>query len=329
MAGPTSGGAPVLGIDLGGTKILAAVIDANHAILGRAKRSTPAKDGGGAVVASILEACHEALEAAQVTVKDLAGAVVGSPGPLDTERGILIWSANLNARDYPLGPELSRALGRPVLLRNDVRMGAYGEFRLGAGRGLRDILVAFVGTGLGGSLILDGKVVEGRLNTAGEIGHTIIKANGPECGCGRRGCLEMFASRTAITRRIHKAIRKGHATSLAEHVTSKHSRLKSGVLAAAVAEGDEVAVKEVRRAAHYLGLGLGSLINLVGTGHVIVGGGVAEALGESYLDLVRESARFQILFDPDNLIQFVPAALGDDAGILGASLIAREQFAAG
>ncbi len=317
---------PVLGIDLGGTKILAAVLDADHAILGRSKRTTPARDGGDAMVAAILDAAAEAMNAAGVATDDLLGAVLGSPGPLDTQAGVLVYSANLTTRDFPIVDRLTEALGRPVLLRNDVRLGAYGEFRLGAGRGQRDMLVAFVGTGLGGALILDGKVVEGWTNNAGEIGHTVIKANGPACGCGRRGCLEVFASRTAITRRIHKAIRKGQLTPLAEHVTSKHSRLRSGVLAAAVAEGDLVAIKEVRRAAHYLGLGLGGLINVVGTPHVVIGGGVAEALGEPYLALVRESARFQMLFDPGQQTRFVPAALGDDAGILGASLIGREAL---
>jgi len=329
MAGQVSSGPPVLGIDLGGTKILAGVIDADHAILGRGKRPTPAREGGEAILAAILEAAHEALEQAGIAAADLAGVGIGSPGPLDAAAGVILYSANLNVRDFPLGPEVAKALGKPALVGNDVRVGAYGEFCLGAGRGYRDVLAAFVGTGLGGCLILDGRIVDGHTGNAGEIGHTMIKANGPTCPCGRRGCLEALTSRTAITRRIHKAIRKGTPTVLAEHVTSKNSRLKSKELAAAVAADDPVAVKEVRRAAHYLGLGLGGLVNLIGPEIVIIGGGVVEALGQPYIDLIREAARAQILTDPDERIKIEPAALGDDAGILGGALMAREKFAGG
>ena len=329
MAGQVRGVPPVLGIDLGGTKVLAGVIDADNAILGRGKRPTPAKEGAAAILAAVVEAAHEALEAAGVVPADLAGVGIGSPGPLDAETGVILFSANLNVRDFPLGPGVAKALGKPAVVQNDVRVGAYGEFRLGAGRGYRDVLAAFVGTGLGGCLILEGKVVEGFTRNAGEIGHTMVKANGPRCGCGRRGCLEALASRTAMTRRIHKAIRKGTPTVLAHHVTSKTSRLKSKELAAAVAEDDSVAVKEVRRAAHYLGLGLGGLVNLIGPEIVIVGGGVVEALGQPYMDLVREAARGQILTDPEERIKIEPAALGDDAGILGGALMARERFGSG
>lgn len=329
MAGQFVDGAPAMGIDLGGTKILVGVVGADNTVLGRAKRPTPAKEGGEAILAAMVGAAREALDDAGVAAADLLGVGVGSPGPLDTEAGVILFSANLKVKDFPLGPDLSRALGRPVLVQNDVRVGGYGEFRLGAGRGHRDILSAFIGTGIGGCLVIDGKIVTGKTGNAGEIGHTVLKANGPLCGCGRRGCLEALASRTAIARRVHKAIRKGTPTTLSEHIHSRTSRLKSKELAAAVSAGDSVAVKEVRRAAHYLGLGLGGLANLIGPEIIIVGGGVVEALGKPYMELIRTSARAQILTDPDNVIKIEPAALGDDAGILGGALLARERFATG
>jgi glucokinase len=325
MAG-NGGGLPVVGIDLGGTKILAGVVGADNAILGRAKEPTPAQEGGDAILETMVRCVDGALAEAGLCRGDLMAVGVGSPGPLDVDTGTILFSANLNVRDFALGPRLSESLGKPVLVQNDVRVGGYGEFRLGAGRGYQDIIAVFVGTGIGGCLVQNGRVVTGSTGNAGEVGHITVKAGGPKCGCGARGCMEAMASRTAITRRINKAIAKGLPTVLAEKIARKGGRLKSGDLAAAVASGDLVANKEVRRAARFLGLGLGSLINVLGPEIVIIGGGVADALGEPWIELVRTSARAQSLADPTGKIPIELAALGDDAGILGASLLAREQF---
>ncbi|MBX6315139.1 MAG: ROK family protein [Isosphaeraceae bacterium] len=328
MAGPGNGPL-VVGVDLGGTKIVAGVIDAHHTIIGRAKKSTPAQEGQQAILEAIAACIAEALDVAGVGPAEVIGIGVGSPGPLDAEGGVILYSANMEVRDFALGPGLSRLFDRPVLVQNDVRVGGYGEFRLGAGRGYRDVLAAFVGTGIGGCLILGGQIVAGATGNAGEIGHITLKAGGPECGCGRRGCLEALASRTAIARRIQKAVRKGVSTSLRPKIDAKSDKLKSKDLAAAFAAGDALTIKEVRRAAHFLGLGLGSLVNVLGPEIVILGGGVTEALGPPYVDLVRESARRQIMADPERRVKIEPAALGDDAGILGAALMARERFTIG
>ncbi len=326
MAGMASG-PPVVGIDLGGTKILTGVVGVDNEILGRAKRPTPAKEGSEAILRAIVDCIDEAMETARIGRNDIAGAGIGSPGPLDPETGVILFSANLNVRDFALGPDLSRQLGRPVLVQNDVRVGGYGEFRLGAGRGYRNLIAAFIGTGIGGCLIQGGQVVTGATGNAGEIGHIILKAGGPKCGCGARGCMEALASRTAIARRITRAIRKGIPTVLTEKLSRKSGRLKSGDLADAVAASDHVALQEVHRAAHFLGLGLGSLINVFGPEIVIIGGGVTEALGDPWLELVRTATRRQALTDREGRIRIERAALGDDAGILGAALLARERFA--
>ena len=167
----------------------------------------------------------------------------------------------------------------------------------------------------------------GATGNAGEVGHIPIKAGGPKCGCGSRGCMEALASRTAIARRIGKAVRKGMPTMLGEKVMRKTGRLKSGEIADAVAAGDHVTVREVRRAAHFLGLGLGGLINVLGPEIVIIGGGVAEALGEPWVDLVRTSAREQAIADSTAKVKIERAAFGDNAGMLGAALLARERYA--
>lgn len=319
----------VLGIDLGGTKILAAVVDSDHRILGRAKTSTPAKQGNVAVFEAVLRCAKDALGASGIDSSNLSAACIGSPGPIDPDRGVILFSANMAVRELPLAGELSQALGIPVFLRNDVRVGGYGEFRLGAARGRQSVLTAFVGTGIGGCLIQNGRIVEGATGNAGEIGHIIVKAGGRRCGCGRRGCLEAMASRSAIARKISKAISRGISSTLSETISEKGDRLKSKDLAAAFLAGDPLAVKEVGRSARYLGVTLGGLVNLIGPEVVVVGGGVTEALGSDYVDLVAQWARSQILTDPHQEIAIVPAALGDDAGILGAALMAREALGVG
>ena len=320
-------GRPVVGVDLGGTKILAAVVrGGEETILGRSKRATPAKEGGDAILAAIVAAVDDALAEAGVAREEIAGIGVGSPGPIDIDSGVILFSANLNVRNFSLGSGLAEAIGTRVIVRNDVRVGGYGEFRLGAGKGYKNILAAFVGTGIGGCLVCDGKVVEGATGNAGEVGHITIKTGGTKCGCGRRGCMEAYSSRSAIARRIAKAVRKGHSTMLAGKADKKSGRLKSGDLAEAVAAQDPVATKEVHRAAHYLGIGLGSLVNVFGPEIVIVGGGVTAALGDPWVDLVRSSIRKAVLIDPHESIKVEAASLGDDAGVLGAALLASERF---
>jgi glucokinase len=316
----------VVGIDLGGTKILAAVVAADNTILGRAKAPTPAHAGGRAILQAIVACVDAALAEAGCSRTDIVTAGIGSPGPLDPDTGVILFSGNLNLHDFPLGPYLSEAMGWPVLVQNDVRAGGYAEFRLGAARGCTDVIAAFVGTGIGGCIICGGHVLTGATGNAGEIGHIVVKANGTQCGCGALGCLEAMASRTAIVHRVNKAIRKGTPTILRERMARKGGRLKSGDLAEAVALGDDVAVHAVARAAHYLGLGLGGLINVLGPQIVVIGGGVAEALGDPWIAQVRDAARGQTLVDRDGKIRIEPAALGDDAGIHGAALLARERF---
>ncbi|MGO9468129.1 MAG: ROK family protein [Isosphaeraceae bacterium] len=324
----TSKGArpPVVGIDLGGTKILAGVVSHDHQILGRAKRTTPAQEGGRAIVEAIVACAEEALETAGMNRTQIGAVGIGSPGPLDVATGVILFSANLNVKNFPIGPEVSGFFDRPVLVQNDVRAGGYAELRLGAGRGYQNIIFAFVGTGIGGCLVQGGEIVTGATGNAGELGHMILKAGGPPCGCGARGCMEALASKTAIARRVEKAIRKGLPTMLGERMARRGGRLKSRDLAEAVITKDLVALKEVQRAAHFLGLGLGNLINVFGPEIVIVGGGVAGALGDSYLDLVRTAARSHILTDPAGTIRIERAGLGDNAGILGAALLARERL---
>jgi glucokinase len=325
--GQAPNGPPVLGLDLGGTKILAAVVDANHKILSRAKRSTPAREGAAALMGALEAAAREAIDSAGLDASEIAFGGVGSPGPLDVERGYIVRSPNLNVNNFPLAPGLADRLGFPMRAWGDVRVGGYGEYRLGAGRGYQDLLCAFVGTGIGGCLIIRGELVHGSTGNAGEIGHIVLKPGGPRCGCGQRGCMEALASRTAIARRISRAVKRGESTTLADHfVGGKNERIKSKELAAAYFGDDLVVKREVVRAARFLGLGLAGLMNVVGPEVVIVGGGVVEALGQPYIDLVEAAARPHLLADPEGRMKIVAGELKDDAGVLGATLLAREHF---
>jgi glucokinase len=324
--GKAASGPLVLGLDLGGTKILAAVVDASHRILGRSKRSTPAREGGEALMDALEAAAREAMAAAQVDPSEIAAGGVGSPGPLDVERGYIVRSPNLNVTDFPLAPGLSERLGFPIKAWGDVRVGGYGEFRLGAGRGYQNLIAAFVGTGIGGCVIIRGEIVRGSTGNAGEIGHIVLKPGGPRCGCGQRGCLEALASRTAIARRIAKAVSRGESTGLAGHfLGGKNERIKSKELAGAYFGDDRVVKREVDRAARFLGLGLAGLMNVIGPEIVIVGGGVVEALGQPFIADVEAAARPHLLADPEGRMKIVAGELGDDAGVLGASLLAREH----
>ena len=257
----------------------------------------------------------------------MAAGGIGSPGPLDVKAGVILFSANLNVKNYPIGPELSAFLDRPVSVQNDVRVGGYAEFRLGAGRGYRDIIAAFVGTGIGGCVILGGEIVTGSTGNAGEIGHTIVKAGGPAAAAVPRAAWRPWPARPRSQRRVAKAMQKGTAdASSARRWRAREAGSRAATWPRPSPPATRSPSKAIQRAAHYLGLGLGGLVNVLGPEIVIVGGGVVRPWAIPWVDLVRTSARAQILTDPDGQIKIVRAALGDDAGILGAALLAREHF---
>ncbi len=317
---------PILGIDLGGTKILAGVLDEDHQTLGLAKRPTPAREGAEAIIAAMVEAADQAIAESGLTRQDLRAIGIGAPGPLDPEEGLILESANLNVVRFRIVEDLASALGLtiPMRLVNDVRAGGVAEYRLGAGRGVDSQIAAFVGTGLGGCVIHDGRLIAGVTGNAGELGHMVVKLKGPRCPCGRVGCLEAMTSRTAIARRIRKAVRKGQSTtaSLSEKL-ARGARLKSGDLARAYHLGDPLVVHEIDRAASILGTALGGLVNLLGPERIVLGGGLTEALGEVYVQRVREAVRKQAMTDPENRVEVVAAELGDLAGLIGAVLACR------
>jgi glucokinase len=320
----------VVAMDLGGTKILAAIVDAEGQIVAEAKRATKATEGPDTVIERMAQTARKAARQAGIDWSAIAGVGVGAPGPIDPESGMVYNPPNLPGWDeIALGPRLSEALGVPVYLENDVNLGTLGEYALGAGRETKDMVGIFVGTGVGGGLILDGELRSGFRHAAGEVGHMIVLADGPVCGCGKRGCLESVASRTAIERDIRLGIAAGRKSVVAKLVREK-GRLTSGVIARALRDGDPLTVEVIRRAQWYLGLLTASIVNLIDPEMIVFGGGVVEALGREFLPPIRVTARqYYIQQAGAERVRIVSAKLGDHAGVLGAAVLARRRTRTG
>jgi len=317
----------ILGIDLGGTKVSSAVLDSSGVIIARARAKTRAWRDDEDVFATIADVGRRAIKEAGITQDQIEAVGIGAPGPIDFDTGNIIETANLRFKNFPLGPRIAEEFGCPAIVENDVNAGIYGEFKAGAASGARDVLGAFIGTGIGGGLILNGALYRGFSKGAGEVGHIIVEAGGPHCGCGNRGCLEAVASRTAIVRDIRKAIKHGRRSAVAKLLSRENAVLSGKDLKAAYDSGDELVAKVVHRAARFIGLGIGSLLNLLGPEMVVLGGGVVEAFGDDFLERVERIAR-KTAFDVNSKdVKFTRAELGDDAGVIGAAMLAREALA--
>lgn len=316
----------ILGIDLGGTKVLAALLDAEGRILARARAKTRAWRDDEEVFRTVIQVGHRAIEHAGIAVNQLEAVGICAPGPIDFDTGYIIETANLKFRNFPLGPRTAEEFECPAIVENDVNAGVYGELKAGAAQGARDVLGVFIGTGIGGGLIVNGALYRGSSTGAGEVGHIIVEAGGPRCGCGNRGCLEALASRTAITRDIRKAIKRGKRSSVAKLLTKETDLLSGKDLKAAYDSRDELVRNAVNRAARLAGIGIGSLLNVLGPEIVVLGGGVVEALGDDFVARIERSAR-DIAFDINSKnVKITRAELGDDAGVIGAAMLARESL---
>jgi glucokinase len=319
---PSAPPAPVGGLDLGGTKVQAVVVDAAHTVLGAVRRPTPTLGGPQDVAAVMADTMRAAAQAAGVAPGDLRGVGVGSPGAVDATAGTVSGAGNLPGwtGTYALGPALTSALGTPVLLGNDVQVATQAEFLLGAGRPFQSLLGVFCGTGVGGGLILDGRPWLGR-GAAGEIGHVVVRLGGAPCPCGRRGCLEAYAGRGAMETRARRLVRRGRHTNLFQIMERRgRTRLASGVFAQALDRKDVLATRLIDRAVRALGAGIASAVNLLDLEAVVIGGGLGLRLGEPFVEAVRK-ATVPHLFVPDRPPAMLLAELGDLGGAIGAGLL--------
>ena len=306
--------------------MLAAVLDRNGQIIAHARAKTRGWRDDEQVFATIARVGHRAIEKAGIDQDQIAAVGIGAPGPIDFDTGYIIETANLKFKNFPLGPRVAEEFGRPTIVENDVNAGVYGEFRAGAAQGANDVLGVFVGTGIGGGLILNGALYRGFSKSAGEVGHIIVKAGGPRCGCGNRGCLEAVASRTSITRDIRKAIKRGYRGAISQVLKTENDQLSGKDLKTAYDAGDELVKKVIHRTAKLIGIGIGSQLNLLGLEMVVLGGGVVEAFGDEFVDRIERTAR-DIAFEMNSKdVKTTRAALGDDAGVIGAAMLAREAL---
>jgi len=292
-----------------------------------AKVKTRPGKGPDAVIERMTQAAQEAVRRLKLDWDAIRGVGVGAPGPVDPDAGVVHYTPNLPGwEEVPLASQLGASLGVPVFLENDVNLGTLGEYMLGAGQGTKDMVGIFVGTGIGGGLIIDGKLHSGYRHAAAEIGHMILLADGPVCGCGKRGCAEALASRTAIERDIWLGINAGRTSLIPELTGSDPEQLTSGVLAQALREGDPLVSEVVTRAQWYLGLLTASIVNLVDPEMIVFGGGLIEALEDNFLSPIRVTARQYFLQQAGaDQVRIVAAKLGDHAGVLGAAALARQK----
>ena len=311
------------GVDLGGTKIQTVVLR-DHEIAGSCRVLTPQTGVAGDVIEAIAGTIRESLERAGADQPDLGGIGIGTPGEVDAKSGVVSLAANVPGFSgrVELGPLVSKALGGvKVTVDNDVRVGVLGEHRRGAGRPYQNLLGVWVGTGVGGGLILEGKLREGR-GVAGEIGHVVVKPGGRLCSCGRRGCLEAYAGRSSMERRARALAGSGQKTVLFHIMEKKgRQRLSSGVYASALSKGDKMTRQLIDDAAWALGVAIASAQNLVDLEAVIVGGGLGDRLGRPFVDQIVEEMTPHI-FASDMPPVVLPTELGDLAGAVGSAVLA-------
>ena len=316
------------GIDLGGTKIQAAVVDedADHKVLGAKRDQTPLKGGPKAIAHKMAEVMKAALEDAGLDSSALAGVGVGSPGSVDDAKGTVSGAMNLSewTGSYNLRKHLEKDLGAPVSLGNDVDLSTDAEFEIGAAKDFDTLLGVFWGTGVGGGLVLKGQPWVGR-NTAGEIGHMVVRINGALCGCGRRGCMEAYAGRGSMEARARRRVEQGEKTVLFKLMEERgRDRLSSGIWERALARDDQMALELLEDAVEALGAGVASAVNLLDPEAVVIGGGLGIRLGEPWVERIREAMKPHLFRDEDPPAVML-AELGDLGGAHGGALLASRR----
>jgi len=327
---------PVLAIDLGGTKIAAALISPDNRVMAREHSPTLVAEGFQAVIGRVFAAIDRILSQANVDPAGLDSIAVAAAGAIDTNKGLITSSPNLPGwlcvplrnmvkgwLDIPLRNMVKKRYGVDSCLLNDANAAALAEHRLGAGRGTNNLIYLTVSTGIGGGIIVNNELYSGTSGCAGEIGHMTIDASGPECSCGNRGCLEVLASGTAVANEAKRRIKEGERSRLTDIVPGDPEGITAEKVATAAREGDRLAMDVISRAAGYLGVGMVNLVNIFNPEMIIVGGGLSK-MGELLLGPARQVVKQRAVPLCAGAVRIVTAGLGDDAGLLGAAIYARQ-----
>ncbi len=313
----------IIGVDLGGTKISvgAMPVDGSREIAMRADLTLAAEGGADAVVgriASNIEAViAQTMAETGCARSDFIGIGVGAPGPLDRAKGVVLVAPNLGWHDYPLKERVEHAVGIRTTLENDANCATLGEWWVGAAKGARNAIGMTIGTGIGGGLILEGRLYHGSSDVAGEVGHTTIDSNGRRCACGNYGCLEAYASGPAIAERAREALSGGETSLLTEMVHDDVARITAATVYEAAKRGDAMAAEVVRDTARFIGIGLANLLNVFNPEVVVIAGGVTQA-GEDLLAPIRAEVKRRAFKAAVDACRIVPGALGATAGTVGA-----------
>ncbi len=318
-----------LGIDLGGTKTLAAVVDITTGeVVGSERKRTSAEKGQEYMSQHIINISTAALESAKLPNGAKISAIgIGAAGQIDRKKGIVVDAPNLGVKNMAIADILGKQFGKPVAVGNDVEVAALGEYLYGSGRGYSTFVVIFVGTGIGSGIVQNGRLYSGLTGTAGEVGHMTIQAGGRICPCGSRGCLEAYASRTAITKAIMAEIHHGRDSVLTGEAELQLKKgetiIRSGLLANALNQGDALVIEIITEAADYLGYGLASVMNFYNPECIILGGGVIEAIDLLFERAVHR-ARITALAEPGRKTKIMRTKLGDFSGVVGAACLGAQ-----
>ena len=313
-----------LGVDVGGTKVYAALVKKSGRIAGRARRPTPKNAAPEVVLSAIFQTIEDLLARKDLKPKSISAIGLAIPGVVDPEAGLVVEAPNINLSGQDVVAPMEEHFDIPVTLGNDVNLGMLGEKWLGAAQLAQSAVGIFVGTGIGGGIIMDGKLVRGASESAGEIGHMVIQPNGPPCGCGARGCLEALASRSAIEREIRAAVASGRRTILKRMTRGDMGTIKSSMLKRALDKNDTLAAEIMRKAAEHLGLACINIRHVLDPDVIVLGGGVIEACGDYILPIVEKIVAADLLKGARPGGRIVRSALGDDAVALGAASLAQE-----
>lgn len=315
---------PAIGIDLGGTNMQIGVVTASpdFKLTGQAKKKTKAGEGADAVIERIVEGVEEACANGKIAVKDLSCVGIGAPGAVDPDQGLVLEAVNLRWKNYPLAEILGKKLGVPVFLDNDVNVAVFGENRLGSGKGSKNMMGVWVGTGIGGGLILNGELYYGHFMTAGEIGHMIALPNNSP---GSRS-LEHNCSRTSVVEQIVRLVKGNRKSKITELCDSNFDDIKSRMVAKAYEMGDPLVCEVVDHAARLLGIEIGGVVTLLSLERVVLGGGLTEAIGKPFVEKVEEAVKEIAFPDRCKQVKVVASQLEDAAGIYGAAMIAMERL---
>ena len=312
-------------LDVGGTKVLGAIFNESKEIIYRLKKRS--KAGGnqtGDIEQVIISVVEEMIQASGINREEIRAIASCAPGVIDQDTGVVLFTPNLPMRDYDMKAAMEKQFGIPFFVGNDVNLGVLGEYKYGAGRGYRNIVGFFVGTGMGGGLILNGELFTGNQFKAAEYGHMILDPEGPLCNCGQRGCLEAFSSKQGMTAYIRQQVSRGRETMMAEAVADGVFRSKK--LKKALGAGDKVAMEAVDRACHYLAVATGNMINTLSPDLILYGGGVIEAMGDLFLNKILAEVDRYCMTAIRPTVELKIAELGDDSILYGDLALIEEHM---